>query len=252
VSAQNEVDTDQDGRMPACSWPQEIEVAFVGEHLGPAIEKAGLDTKIWLIDHNYNLWGRAIASLENDAVRKYADGVAWHGYVGEPKEMTRVHDAFPSEHQYWTEGGPDVTAEDYQTDWTRWATQFSGILRNWARTVIAWNYALDEKGNPNIGPFPCGRLVTIHSQSKEVTRSGHYWAFAHFSRHLRRGAHVFQSTGTIPGVSHVAFENPDGTRVAVLSNAGKSAASPRVALGRSAIRVELTADPVTTLEWGAG
>lgn len=249
VSSQNEVDTDQDGRMPACTWPQEIEVAFVGEQLGPAIDKAGLATKIWLIDHNYNLWGRALASLENDLVRKYADGVAWHGYIGEPKEMARVHDAFPSKHQYWTEGGPDITAADYETDWTRWAMQFSGILRNWARTIIAWNYALDEKGNPNIGPFSCGGLVTIHSQTKAITRSGQYWAFAHFSRHVRRGARAFDSAGTIPDVSHVAFENPTASRVLVLANGGKTTTSPRIALGASAIRVELPPDSVTTLEW---
>jgi len=35
VTVQNEVDTDQDGRMPACSWPQEYEIRFVKDHLGP-------------------------------------------------------------------------------------------------------------------------------------------------------------------------------------------------------------------------
>ncbi|HZD94495.1 MAG TPA: hypothetical protein VE133_09585, partial [Candidatus Sulfotelmatobacter sp.] len=37
VTPQNEVDTDQDSRMPACLLPQEIEVEYVGQHLGPAI-----------------------------------------------------------------------------------------------------------------------------------------------------------------------------------------------------------------------
>ncbi|MBO0912405.1 MAG: twin-arginine translocation signal domain-containing protein, partial [Acidobacteria bacterium] len=61
VTVQNEVDTDQDGRMPACTWPQEYEADFVRGHLGPAFEQAGIRTKIWIIDHNYNLWGRAIS-----------------------------------------------------------------------------------------------------------------------------------------------------------------------------------------------
>ena len=38
VTSQNEVDTDQDGRMPACSWPQEYEIQFVRDHLGPLLE----------------------------------------------------------------------------------------------------------------------------------------------------------------------------------------------------------------------
>src|SRR5205807_1117157 len=57
VTVQNEVDTDQDGRMPACSWPQEYEMAFVKNHLGPLLEKENPSTKIWILDHNYNLWG---------------------------------------------------------------------------------------------------------------------------------------------------------------------------------------------------
>jgi glucosylceramidase len=52
ITVQNEVDTDQDGRMPACSWPQEYEIGFVKNHLGPALEKSGLKTKIWTLDHN--------------------------------------------------------------------------------------------------------------------------------------------------------------------------------------------------------
>jgi len=260
LTTQNEVDTDQDGSMPQCTWPQEAEVQFVGEHLGPALARAGLDTKIWLVDHNYNLWGRAIASLEDDAVRRYADGIAWHGYLGSPAAMTRVHDAFPQKHAYWTEGGPDITARNYATDWTRWSAQFTGILRNWARCLIAWNYALDEHGKPNIGPFPCGGLVTIHSQTRAITRSGQYWAFAHFSRHVRRGARVFESTGggappdheaAPEAPAHVAFENPDGSRVLVLSNPGTSAATRRVVLGGSAAEVVLPPDSVTTLEWRA-
>src|SRR6185369_4720668 len=81
LTVQNEVDTDQDGRMPACTWPQEAEVEFVARHLGPALQKSGLDTKIWLIDHNYNLWGRAIAELDDEGVRRYASSIAWHGYL---------------------------------------------------------------------------------------------------------------------------------------------------------------------------
>jgi glucosylceramidase len=205
--------------------------------------------RIWLIDHNYNLWGRALAELQDDAVRRYADGIAWHGYIGSPAEMTRVHDAYPTKHAYWTEGGPDITDARYQTDWTRWASQFAGIMRNWARCVIAWNLALDEKGKPNIGPFPCGGVVTIDSRTKAVTRSGQYWAFAHYSRHVRRGARVVESTGGRKDVVHVAFENADGGGVLVLVNTGSAATSQRIALGPRATELSVPADSVTTLAW---
>jgi len=53
VTSQNEVDTDQDGRMPACLWGQEYEIEFVKSHLGPALRDNGIPAKIWLLDHNY-------------------------------------------------------------------------------------------------------------------------------------------------------------------------------------------------------
>ena len=93
VTVQNEVDTDQDGRMPACLFPQEYEIGFVKNHLGPLLRQSGLSTKIWILDHNYNLWGRAICELDDEEVRKYCDAVAFHGYVGTPEMMDKVHEA---------------------------------------------------------------------------------------------------------------------------------------------------------------
>ncbi len=71
-------------RMPACSWPQEYEIGFVKNHLGPALQQSGLPTKIWMLDHNYNLWGRAICELDEEGLRKYCNAIAFHGYVGTP------------------------------------------------------------------------------------------------------------------------------------------------------------------------
>jgi len=38
-------------------------MAFVSEFLGPAFRSASIDTKIWILDHNYDLWGRALDEL---------------------------------------------------------------------------------------------------------------------------------------------------------------------------------------------
>ena len=248
VTVQNEVDTDQDGRMPACAWPQEYEMGFVKNHLGPALQKDGLDTKIWILDHNYNLWGRAVAELDDPAVHKYCNAVAFHGYVGTPDEMSKFHEVYPHAQIYWTEGGPDYTSPDYATDWVKWGETFTQVLRNWSQSITGWNLALDEKGRPNIGPFPCGGMVTIHSQSRQISYSGQYWAFSHFSRSIRRGAKRFESSGNIGGVEHVAFENPDGQKVMVLSNKG---GATRVTLrtAQSVAEVPLAADSMTTLSW---
>ena len=248
VTSQNEVDTDQDARMPACLFGQEYEIEFISRYLGPELEKQNITTKIWILDHNYNLWGRAICTLDDPATNKYVDGVAWHGYAGTPDMMSRVHQAHPEKHMYWTEGGPDYTDPEYMTDWTKWASTYAGILRNWARCIIGWNLALDEKGTPNIGPFPCGGIVTINSKTKEITRSGQYWGFAHYSKAIRRGAKRFDSRGEVEGVSHVAFANPDGSHAVVLSNSGPER-TVSVQLGNARADVVLPQKSVATLSW---
>jgi glucosylceramidase len=252
VTIQNETDAEQEGNMPACLWAQEQEMEFAAKHLAPALRKAGLQTKIWVLDHNYSLWGRAIDELSDPEVYEAVDGIAWHGYVGEPSAMTKVHDAFPDKNAYWTEGGPDISQPDYQTDWTNWAGTFNGVLNNWARSITAWNVALDEKGKPNIGPFSCGGTITVENGTHKITRSGQYHAFAHYSRHVKRGAKVLSTGGAKAGdpkaVSQVAFRNPDGGLVLVVANPGPER-TVHVQAGGNCLEFKAPADSVHTLEW---
>ena len=248
ITVQNEVDTDQDARMPACIWPQELEMEFVRKYLGPLLEQGGLKTRICILDHNYNLWGRAVAELDDPGVRKYSNAVAWHAYVGKAEMIEKVREAEPGVEMYWTEGGPDINSPDYATDWAKWGTTFTDALRHWCRSVTAWNLALDEHGHPNIGPFSCGGVVTIDSRTREITRSGQYWALAHFARAVRRGAHRFASESNNAEVRHVAFENPDGTWALLLTNSGEGRS---LTIRMATVEAEIRLDPnsVTTLTW---
>jgi glucosylceramidase len=248
VTTQNEVDTDQDSRMPAALWGQEYESGFIKEHLGPALEHASLDAKIWLLDHNYDLWGRVMDQLSDPGVYKYVDGVAWHGYMGTPDAMTRVHQAFPAKHTYWTEGGPSLSHDNYATDWAKWSSTFTGILRNWARCIVSWNLVLDENGAPNIGPFACAGVVTLDSKTKNITRSGQYWAFAHFSKVIQRNARVIASEGFFPGVDHVALVNPDGSHVLIVTNQGDACHVP-CRFKNKTLDLSLPPNSIVTIQW---
>jgi glucosylceramidase len=262
VTVQNEVDSEQQGKMPQCMWGQQDEIEFVKQHLGPLLRKAGLQTKIWCLDHNYDLWGRALDELSDTDFVQYIDGIAWHGYMGHPSSMSVVHDQFPQKNAYWTEGGPDLTQPDYQTDWAKWGELFNGILNNWSRSITAWNLVLDQNGKPNIGPFPCGGTVTLDTRSNDVVHSGQYWALAHLSRHIRCGARVIATNSMEPvpaggsllgdnrstSLTHSAFRNPDGTMVAVLANRGDRR-QVQLVLGRESLDIAVPADSLLTLQW---
>ncbi|MGD0014056.1 MAG: glycoside hydrolase family 30 beta sandwich domain-containing protein [Bryobacteraceae bacterium] len=279
ITPQNEVDTDQDGRMPACLWAQEHEIAFVGQHFGPALEQNKIPTKIWILDHNFNLYGRVMNELENPALNRYTDGVAWHPYVGSVTAVSRVHDLFPNKNMYWTEGdfeatfslvgpmtfgagapggaGPEPAGgagsrprRDRQSSEViaRAGVGAANAVRNWLKCIIVWNLVLDENGKPNIGPFNVHGLITIDSQTKEITRSGAYWAMKHYTRAAHRGSKRFDTQGDLEGVAHVAFVNPEAAKTVVLSNTG-AARKTQLRLGNLMTEVTLPANSITNLSW---
>ena len=279
ISVQNEVDTTVDGRYASCVWSQEDEIMFVGRYLGPLFRKSNIPTKIWVLDHNFNLWGRAIAELADTTANEYINGIAWHSYAGEPSAMTQVHNAFPQKHAYFTEGGPRGVpgqTSDPLTAWTPWAAWANDVCRNWCRSITMWNIALDEYGTPYIGlrsgpdgtaapPAeqkrvlrPGAGVVAVENATHKVTRSARFWALAHYSKHVKRGAKVFQTNGvgapdsaaqtSESPISHVGFRNPDGSYVVVIANRGPEK-GVQLLLGSSALDVNLPADSVHTLQW---
>ena len=112
--------------------------------------------------------------------------------------------------------------------------------------LFAFERAHDEQGRPNIGPFPCGGVVTINSETREITRGGQHWAFAHYSRVVRRGARRFDSESAAADLKHVALENPDGQQVLIVTNTGATR-TIELRLANMAAPVPLPANSVTTL-----
>jgi glucosylceramidase len=283
LTTQNEIDADQGGRMPACPWPEETEEALIVA-LGRALESSATasGTKIWTLDHNYNLWGRVVDQLSKPQLKKYLNTVAWHGYVGTPDMMQNVRKYFPDVEMHWTEGGDDYKDRAYLTCWSKWGATFAGILTNGPQSITMWNLALDERGRPNIGPFDCGGLVQIHSQTREILLTGLYWALAQHARAFKRGSVIIESRGAhdAPGVNgasiglqtshdapatssnmtatpagesaaglyHTAAKSPDGSVTLVLTNPG-DAREVTIACAGQIAKVSLTADSLTTLRW---
>ena len=245
VTSQNEPGTDQGGSMPATSWTPELESDFIRDHLGPLLKKKGDTAQIWLLDHNYDMWKRVRWQMRDPELRKYVSGVAWHGYVGTPDMMSRLHEAEPDLPFYWTEGGPDVNDPNYTSDWTRWGRTFTAAIGNWCRCIMTWNLMLDPEGKPNIGPFSCGGLVTVNSKS-ELIHSGQYWTLRHFSQHVRRGAIRVGSHSDASELSHIAFENVDGSQVVVVTNSGEER-ELRLSYKNSEVLIPLDKNSVATI-----
>ena len=90
--------------------------------------------------------------------------------------------------------------------------------------------------------------MIINSHKQEIIRSGQYWALAHFSRPIRRGAQRIESQSVAPDLGHVAVENPSGEKVLILTNLG-AARTVQLNQGLSSATVSLDENSIATLVW---
>ncbi len=247
LTPQNEVETDQQCKAPACYWHPEYEMSFVKDYLAPMIKENNLKTRVWLMDHNYIMWRRAKWMLDDAGVYEASDGVAFHGYEGTADMMSLLHNEFPEKSIHWTEGGPELGLE-YAKDWCKWGKDFTDMLKNWSKSITVWNLILDQDGRPHIGVASCAGIVTVDSKTHEITRSGQYKAMYHISHFVQRNAYRINSYCSMNAVHHVAFANPDGSNVVVLTNPGRSADVQLKYRGQY-VKVHLSGNSISTIVW---
>lgn len=180
ITPQNEPETHQSGKMPACRWHPETEAKFV-EILRKRFDENGIETKIWCYDHNFSWADRVEWSLkEYPSMREACDGVAFHYYGGSIEQTAYLKDLYPDLGLHFTEGGPRLY-DNYDTDWCKWTVMMIRALNNGYSSFTGWNLMLDETGGPNVGPFFCGGLVTRNYSDGSISYSGQYRAFRHFA-----------------------------------------------------------------------
>lgn len=237
---------------PSMSMGAEEQAMFIRDYLGPAMQDAGLDTRIITYDHN---WDQAVeftgSVFGDEAAASYIDGSAFHCYEGDPSFMTEVHDRFPDKHIYFTEcSGGDWSPDFGENLGWQMSNLMIGAPRNWAQSVLLWNIALDPQGGPtNGGCGNCRGVVTIDPETGEVTRNVEYYALAHLSRYVRAGAVRVESTEERDELKNVAFRNPDGTMVLVAANTGNEDTIFRVVMEEESFQYTLPSQSAVTFRW---
>ncbi|WP_081212031.1 glycoside hydrolase family 30 protein [Salegentibacter sediminis] len=226
------------------------QIDFIKDHLGPLFQSEGIETKIIAYDHNFDEPQYPIAVLSDEEAYTYVDGSAFHAYAGDVSAMSQVHNAFPEKGVYFTEISGGEWATDFG-DNLKWNIKniFIGTTRNWSKTALLWNLALDENSGPtNNGCQNCRGVVTIES-SGEIIYNEEFYALAHFSKFVRPGARRIASNQLSGGIYNVAFQNPDGTIALVVLNETSSNRSINVQAGDKYLKINSTANSVSTFVW---
>lgn len=259
ITPQNEPETQQFGKMPACIWNPETEVHFVSA-LRKKLDENGLDTEIWICDHSFGYCYRVdwqMKTFEN--MKNEINGFAFHYYDGGIEETTYLADEYPDLKLHFTEGGPRLY-DHYDNDWCKWSTMMIKTLNHRYSSFTGWNLLLDETGGPNIGPFFCGGLATVDRQSREIINySGQYKAFKHISPFVNANSVIYpldfpkdnRAIFNYPNLGKpfegCAIENEDGTECLVLVNPNGEKAQIQYEKNGEFYYFEVLPDTVTTV-----
>ena len=226
-------------------------ITLVRDHVGPLFARRGLRTALLEWDHNWDEPGSPLAVLADSGARRHVAGVAWHCYAGDVAVQGAVHDAHTDKDVYFTECSGGEWAPDWG-DNLAWNVRMLliGATRGWARGVLFWNLALDERHGPHTGGCSnCRGVVTIDSRTGEVTRNVEYYVLAHASRFVRPRARRVESTTGVDGVESVAFRNADGTTALIVLNGGETARRVVVQEGAVTFAYPLPKGAVATFTW---
>lgn len=243
----------QPGGYPGMLMVAEEQRDWLRDNLGPALATAGIDTDVLAYDHNWDVPSYPETVYADPSAAATVAGTAWHCYGGEVGAQGAVHNAYPNEEAHHTEcsGGEWQGTQRAAFDVTM--ALVINAPRNWARSVVLWNMALDDANGPtNGGCLTCRGVVTVHDTPQGATYSKtlDYYALGHASRFVVPGALRIGSTSPGMGsVQAVAYRNPDGSDVLVAHNAGAERRTFEVAWGRSSFSYALEPGAAATFVW---
>jgi glucosylceramidase len=237
------------GNNPSLLMLAEQQAEFIGQHLGPAFQKAGLKTKIICYDHNADKPEYPLTVLGNATANPYVDGSAFHLYAGPIEALSKVHDAFPKKNVYFTEQWVGSKTDFAGNLGWHAKTLFIGAPRNWARVVLEWNLAADPQQNPHTpgGCTECLGAITL-APGDQVTRNVAYYAVAQASKFVRPGSVRVGSTSTSV-LPNVAYRTPTGGHVLLVQNDQTTAQTFSLRHQGRAVALTLPAGAVGTYTW---
>lgn len=259
MTPQNEPLNPGNSASMVMTWEEQRD--FIKTALGPKFHDEGIDTKIYVFDHNYNYDN--IANQKSYPLKIYADeeasgyiaGAAYHNYGGSLDELDAIHEANPTKELVFSES----TAGNWN-DGTNLSKRLVddmeqitlGTVNRWCRGAIIWNLMLDSNRGPN-RPGGCTTgfgAVDIENDYRTIRRNSFYYIMAQMSIAAQPGAiHIGTEGFTTTGLTYTAFLNPDNRHAIVLSNRNNDEISVTVDDGIHHFPLTVPANGIISAIW---
>ena len=233
---------------PGCFFDARQE-ALLADALGKEFRQAGLKTRIWILDHNFDIWKQAaktLTQLKTTSPAGYAavDGTAFHLYGGKPLAMARLAQLFPDKTIQFTEGATWGTAG---------MDEIAQIFRNGSSSYVSWvtmtmqTPATHIQGPYNTPPTLSPVLLIRKDDETGWFKIPEYNLYGQFMKFVRPGAvRIDSDPGSEETTTNVAFKNPDGSLVIVVINQNEWTEDLRFLVDGNQLTVSLPPSTVAT------
>lgn len=221
---------------------------FINDFLGPEFEKNNINTKIIAYDHNWDNLVYPTMVLQDAG--KYVAGTAWHSYGGTHDVMTKIHDKYPDKGVWFTEASGGDWVPPFNDAFADEMMHIIRATRNYAKTVVWWNIALDQNNGPTVlKNSTCRGIVKIDTNTKKITYNVDYYTMGHISKFVDPGAYRIESTNMDNVIETTAFKNPDGSIVLIAQNRLSEDKVIEVKYGTSVFTYTLPGKAAVTFKW---
>ncbi|CEG40789.1 gh30 glucocerebrosidase glucosylceramidase precursor [Plasmopara halstedii] len=186
----------------ACAYTPEYQAEFIGEYLGPVLERDHPGLTLMVYDHNRNNiqhWAKVIYG--HPTASKYVHGMAFHWYedgadrymdgVEYPEHLNETHYIDPNRFILASESCncPGVAfGKDAWFRAQRYGHDIMSDLNNHVAGWVDWNLLLDHTGGPNHKNNLCDAPIILTENGDDFQIQPMYYFIQHFSKFIPIGS----------------------------------------------------------------
>jgi glucosylceramidase len=237
IMPQNEFNSCQ--IFPSCTWTSPGLARFIGQFLGPEMEKRHVDIMFGTMERPD---GELVDIILKDKLAgKYIKGIGFQ-WAGKDA-IAGIHNEHPEMKLYQTE----QECGDGKNNWPycrySWDLMKHYILHG-ASAYMYWNISLFKDGYSRWG-WQQNSLITVDSVQRTFAFNYEYYLMKHLSHFVKPGARLLKTGGLFDNL--LAFINPDNSIVLLLQNETSGKKTVNIKVGNKQISPELEPDSFNTI-----
>lgn len=164
--------------------------------------------------------------------------------------MTYVYNKFSEKGVWFTEASGGQWIPPFSDAFADQIGNIIRVTRNYAKTVVWWNMALDQNNGPTVlKNSTCRGLVKIDTGNNKITYNVDYYTMGHISKFVQPGAYRIDSDNYTGSLETTAFKNPDGSIVLIAYNRTNNDQTIKVKFGSSCFYYAVPGKAAATFRW---